>query len=456
VSTATAPGTDAGEPTGRRGVLAAGDATGIPSLAPEPAGPAEPLAHGPLILLGVVAAIAIISARAGVGKTVLVVAALLVMIVLHEFGHFLMAKWADMKVTEYFVGFGPRLWSFRRGETEFGVKALPLGGYVKIIGMNGLEEVAEADEARTYRQKPFWRQLSVGLAGSAMHFLIAFVLLVGIFWITGDDGNLVAPPANAPIMSISKLSSGPSPAEKAGLEVGDRIEAIDGHHFASFDAQRVFIVAHAGVPVSLTVDRHGRTLELRATPVNLRRRGVAVSGLVLPAGGKPYGFLGIEPSPVVHYGFFSSVNRAADHWVDLSARTLHAFADLVSVHGVTGQVHMLVSQKAADTPAAGTPRFHSVVGIVQIAHTAASDGFSTVLYFLVLVNIAIGIFNLLPFPPLDGGHVVLAVYERLRSRSGRRYRADATKWLLVAYGGVALVVIIGASALFLDLRDLIS
>src|SRR2546421_10982618 len=96
------------------------------------------------------------AAITGVTKTVAVVIAIVVMIMLHELGHFATAKWAGMKVTEYFLGFGPRLWSIRRGETEYGVKAIPAGGYVKIIGMTNLEEVDPADEPRTYRQKPFW------------------------------------------------------------------------------------------------------------------------------------------------------------------------------------------------------------------------------------------------------------------------------------------------------------
>ena len=110
---------------------------------------------------------------AGAGETVLLVLALIGCIVAHEFGHFVTAKAAGIKVTEFFVGFGPRLWSVRRGETEYGVKALPLGGYCRILGMNNLEEVDPADEPRTYRQAPLWRRLSVALAGSAMHFLIA-------------------------------------------------------------------------------------------------------------------------------------------------------------------------------------------------------------------------------------------------------------------------------------------
>src|SRR2546421_6858939 len=129
------------------------------------------------------------AAITGVTKTVAVVIAIVVMIMLHELGHFATAKWAGMKVTEYFLGFGPRLWSIRRGETEYGVKAIPAGGYVKIVGMTNLEEVDPADEPRAYRQKSFPRRLSVAVAGSPMHFIIAFVLLWGLFSFVGNPGE---------------------------------------------------------------------------------------------------------------------------------------------------------------------------------------------------------------------------------------------------------------------------
>src|SRR5437588_2845318 len=114
-----------------------------------------------------------------------VIFALVAIVMLHEFGHFVTAKWAGMKVTEYFFGFGPRLWSIRKGETEYGIKAVPLGGYVRIIGMNNLENVDPADEPRTYRQKSFPRKLSVAVAGSFMHFVMAFLLLVVIWTAVG-------------------------------------------------------------------------------------------------------------------------------------------------------------------------------------------------------------------------------------------------------------------------------
>ncbi|HKN90716.1 MAG TPA: site-2 protease family protein, partial [Acidimicrobiia bacterium] len=128
-----------------------------------------------LLLIGIVV-LAVVRPR--LAGTIGVLVAIIAMIMLHELGHFVMAKRAGMKVTEFFLGFGPRLWSTRRGETEYGVKAIPAGGYVRIIGMSNLDVVDPADEERTYRAKPYRDRLGVAVAGSTMHFLIAFFLLL--------------------------------------------------------------------------------------------------------------------------------------------------------------------------------------------------------------------------------------------------------------------------------------
>ena len=126
----------------------------------------------------IVAAIVALAIYFHIGLTILVVLAIVVMIMVHEFGHYLMAKASKMKVTEYFLGFGPRIWSFKRGETEYGIKAIPAGGYVKIVGMTNLEPIDEQDEPRAYRNSTYPRRLAVSLAGSATHFIMAYLILV--------------------------------------------------------------------------------------------------------------------------------------------------------------------------------------------------------------------------------------------------------------------------------------
>ncbi len=408
-----------------------------------------------LRLLVVIALIVALGYLAGVGETVVLVLAFFACIVLHELGHFATAKWAGIKVTEFFVGFGPRLWSVCRGETEYGVKALPLGGYCRIIGMNNLEEVDPADEPRTYRQAPLWRRLSVGLAGSAMHFLIAICLLFAMFFGTGSNANYVGTlPANARIMDIEGLTTGQSPAHAAGFKVGDRIVAVDGKSFATFDQLSAYIQGHPGRRLDVTVDRDGKLVNLFPTTVDLSKvQPVGPNGKPAEAPATyPTGFLGIAPDPIVHHGFADSLNKAGGTWVDVSTRTLSAFGRLVTFHGLSNYGHMLTSQKAADNPSNGV-RFESAVGVVRLFHQAGQQGLSTVLYLLAVINLSLGIFNLIPLLPLDGGHVAIALYEGIRSRR-RRYHADVAKLLPVVYMALAAIVFLGVSALFLDLRDI--
>ena len=174
------------------------------------------------VLLGLVV---LLGVKQG-ASMLIVVASIVVMIFLHELGHYVMAKRAGMMVTEFFIGFGPRIWSFRRGETEYGLKAIPAGAYVRIIGMSNMEEVDPALEARTYRQKSFHQRLGVAVAGSTMHFLIALVLLfVQFAFIGGPDGDR---------WQVGNISSG-SAAEAAGLQLDDEIVAFDGVEIDSFE-----------------------------------------------------------------------------------------------------------------------------------------------------------------------------------------------------------------------------
>jgi membrane-associated protease RseP (regulator of RpoE activity) len=406
-------------------------------------------------LAAVVVAVLAVAYAAGVGETVLLVFALIICIVLHELGHFVTAKAARIKVTEFFVGFGPTLWSVRRGETEYGVKGIPLGGYCRIIGMHNLEEVDPADEARTYRQKPMWRRLSVAVAGSTVHFLIALAVLFAMFFWTGDTSGYLAVPASNPVVGIDGLADGHlSPAEEAGIRVGDRVVSVDGHHFATFTQLSDYIRARPDRRLTIVVDRSGHLLTVRPTTVNEARFAAAVPGLSQPR--RPTGFLGIETSDVVHSGIGASISEAGGAWVHSSALTLDALGRLVTFHGIHDYLHMLTSKEAADSTSPNGVRFESPVGVVRLLHTAASDGLATVLYLLAIVNLSLGIFNLIPLLPLDGGHVAIALYEGARSRRRRRYHADVAKLLPVFYLAIALIVFLGATSLFLDVRDLVS
>jgi membrane-associated protease RseP (regulator of RpoE activity) len=260
--------------------------------------PRAPSPRGPLLrLLLTLAAVAAIFYAFGAGDVFLVILAVVLMVLLHEAGHFATAKWSHMKVSEFFVGFGPRLWSVRRGETEYGIKAIPAGGYVKIPGMTNLEEIDPAEEPRTYRQQPFHNRLMVVSAGSVVHFLIAFVLAWGALVFIGSASN-----SRVQLVAFSAFpGQARNPAQKAGLQVGDVIVGVQGHAFSNPDQLTRAIEHSANRPVALEVQRGGRTIELTVVPelrrhvVNGREQvsgeiGVALGTVNVPE--NPFGALG--------------------------------------------------------------------------------------------------------------------------------------------------------------------
>ena len=208
---------------------------------------------GPLPLLVFVAALVYL----GVAVSWWVVGAVLgivLMIFLHELGHYTAAKRSGMKVTEFFLGFGPRLWSFTRGETTYGVKAIPLGAYVRIIGMSNLEEVEPADEARTYRQATYPRRLAVAVAGSSMHFLQAFLLLMVLYGVLG------VPTAQWRVRDVTEGS----PAAEAGVSAGDRLVRIGDQEVGKFGDLGSLLAGSSGVATTVVYEHDGRAINSSA------------------------------------------------------------------------------------------------------------------------------------------------------------------------------------------------
>ncbi len=362
------------------------------------------------------------------------VVGIIAMVMIHEAGHFVTAKWAGMKVTEFFFGFGPRLFSFRKGETEYGAKAIPLGGYVKIVGMSNIErDIDPADEPRTYRQQSYPKRMLVAVAGVLTHFVMAFFLLFLISAVIG------IPQARPEVGSISRLETGPSPAEQAGFQLGDRIVSVDGRPVERWETLPPYIRDNAGRPLTFVVERDGRQVTLTVTPVD-RDPSEGVSGFV-GIGAAVYD----EREDVL-----TSAGRAAqDVWnvTEASVKALGSFFTPSSLNDYAGQL------TGRSTDAGGDARFLSVVGVGRLAGQAADSGYFNLVYLLVVLNVFVGVFNLVPLLPLDGGHMAIATYERLRSRGGRRYHADVSKMMPVAFAVVMVLVFIGVSALYLDITD---
>lgn len=405
-----------------------------------------------LVILALAVVLALVTHEVAV---LVVIAALVVMVMLHELGHFLAAKASGMKVTEFYLGFGPRLWSFRRGETTYGVKAIPAGGYVRIPGMTMLESVDPVDEPRSYRQASFPRRLAVGLAGSAMHFVQAFLLLWAAFSFAG------VPMATAPkVVALLPFVGAPSPAEAAGLRPGDVIVSVDGRRLHGFEELAAAIEASPGRPVVLGVERGGRRREVRVVPANGRRVRWRVGGVTAtpyPGSGPPVGVIGVQFSTeaVRTANPLSAVVRATGELGTVVAATGEGIAQVFSLHGLLGIAHD-VAHATRPAPSAGassssSPEPLSIVGAVQVGAQALRQNVTELLFLLVEINVFVGLVNLFPLLPLDGGHVAIAVYERLRSRHGRRYHADVAKLLPVTYAFVAFILVLGLSLVYLNI-----
>jgi membrane-associated protease RseP (regulator of RpoE activity) len=430
----------------------------LPDSAPPPPPPSEPrgeLASGPLrlaLIIGAVVALGVVTKA----SVLIVILALVLMIFLHELGHFLTAKWSGMKVTEFFIGFGPKLWSFRRGETEYGIKGIPAGAYVRIIGMNNLDECPPEDEPRTFRQQSFPKRLLVVSAGSLMHFIQAFVLLVLLLGVFGTPGGVVLDTERGEESWIIDSVTEGSAAALAGVEAGDRLVSIDGEPTTTFADVGEVVRPQPGEEVVVVVERAGERLTFDAT---IGRREDDPS----------LGFFGIGPTyPEVRHGPVTAVTQAGRE-LGLGLQQAGTALGGFFTGGIGGFADQVASGGNDPGPVVGDgqgsggggravaegdeDRLLSIYGAARIGVNLTDRGIEDLMLFMVSINIFIGVFNLVPLLPLDGGHVVIAIYERIRSIGGRRYMADVSRLLPLTYAFVLFLLVLGASSLYLDIVD---
>ncbi|MEP7201233.1 MAG: M50 family metallopeptidase [Ilumatobacteraceae bacterium] len=392
----------------------------------------EPTAGGSTAVFGLAVIVALLVALVvwSPWGFVLVVG-LLISIFLHEFGHFITARRTGMKVTQFFMFMGPKLWSFRRGETEYGMRAYPVGAFVRIIGMNGLDEVAPEDEARSYRSKSYPRRMLVITAGSIMHILIAVVLVFSVYAVNGrrvETGRV----------GIGSISAG-YPADQAGVKAGDIVLSIDGVHPKSPEEFVAAIRSHKpGDAVTLVLDRNGSILT--------KEVGLGAN----PNPGETFGnaFLGVGSGNENGWNN-ESISSAAVHSVtDLGPIMWQSVGGVVKVLNPVNIVgHLTGSNEDLNT------RPTTVVGITKLSSAIGDEsGLGGVLLTLAAINVFVGLLNLFPILPFDGGHAAIATYERIRSRRGMTpYRADITKMIPVAMTMIVVLVMLLFTGLYLDI-----
>jgi membrane-associated protease RseP (regulator of RpoE activity) len=320
--------------------------------------------------------------------------ALLFSVMVHEFGHYITARKYGMWVSEFFVGFGKRIWSVQRGETEFGVKAIPAGGYCKIEGMSPSDELPEGQEERAFYKASSAKKLVVLGAGSFLHFVLGFILLFTLF--AGIGTNQVLPVINEVVPN--------SAAQAAGIQVGDEIVSINGKRVTEWYKDVEVIRQSQGTELTLVLSRNGEEIIVNASArlTDLDGTKRYVLGIVNDVGLKRSGLLvSIKNSATVTRSFLvesvKSLGKLPEKIPALWGAT---------VRGEERDPNGLVG----------------VVGVARVSGEAVGSDKLTVMErlatFVLIVaslNIFVGVFNLLPILPLDGGHMAVAIADSIRA-----------------------------------------
>ena len=389
------------------------------------------------------------------------VVALLVSVTLHEAGHFLTARRYGMKATQFFCGFGPTVWSRQRGETEYGIKAIPAGGFVKIVGMTQLEEVDPADEPRAFWRQPARQRAVVLAAGSTVHFILATLLVLLASFTIGKAVQL--PPGIGALSECVPVTASrdascedpdavPAPAKAAGLRQGDVVVSVDGEPTVGYVEFLEQIRDHPGRAVDVVVERDGDRSTLSVTPVAVQRESLTEEGVV-----ETVGAIGVLPQ------FRQDTERlgpveALQHSGTLAVQMLDGIQ-----RTVTEKLPTITKVYTDERDPEG---FIGIVGAGRISGEvlASEETLSfKALNFLVLIaglNLFVGLFNLLPLLPLDGGHLAVLAFEqardkvkRMRGYTGELLRVDLTKLLPLTY---AVVVFFAGFTVWLLGADIVN
>ncbi|MCA1830078.1 MAG: RIP metalloprotease [Actinomycetota bacterium] len=367
----------------------------------------------------------------GIGVVIFVIA-ILFSIGLHEFGHFITAKKFGMKVHSFYVGFRPAIWSKQVGETEYGIGAIPIGGFVKIAGMNPFEDIAPEDRDRVFKAKKPWQRAIVLSAGSFTHFLLAFVIIAVVLATAGLEDF------NKPTTTVGEVSKTvqvgdgeqQSPAAKAGLHRGDKVVAVDGSAVGSWTQLVDYVRAHPNQTVRFTIIRDGRQIELTPTTTTQSSNG------------QTYGFIGIGSQYARdHYSVPRAIGTAG---IDVGKGIWESAVALKQIFSPSSIAHLFkivggTAQRKATDPT-------TIVGIGGQAGSLFARGDIGLLFLLIAsFNIFVGLANIIPLPPLDGGHLAVLAYEKVRGRD-----VDMRKLIPISAAVIAAFASLFLILLYLD------
>lgn len=393
-------------------------------------------------------------------------------IALHEAGHMTAARAFGMRVRRYFIGFGPTLWSTTKGHTEYGLKAVPFGGFCDIAGMTGLDPYTEDEKPYLMVDRPAWQRIAVMLAGIAVNIVLGVAIIFGVAvtWGLPQTDPAPAPAVVAETMCTpstiadaeagngSGQCTGSGPAADSGLKVGDRVTSIDGNDVPDFPTMVGALndlgsaAAESGsrpgdrVTVPATVDRGGRSVDIQLQVEVVERRTTSGNTVLTGAIGMRIDNPGLD---LVHYNPVTAVGGTADYSWYIVRETAKALVDLPQRYWPVVE-SIFGGDRADDSPV-------SVVGASRAGgELVQHDQWMAFLMLIANLNFFLAAFNLVPLPPMDGGHAVIVIYEKIRDWFRRRRGlepggpADYTRLLPVTYGVAAILLVFGLTVIVAD------
>lgn len=353
---------------------------------------------------------------------------LTIFVVLHELGHFIAARRSKIAVTEFFVGFGPKLYSFKKDNTEYGLKALPFGGYVKIPGMDETDETIGYEENQLFHQAKWTTKLYISLSGILVNFIIAWIILFFVINVNGISRPTLE------IFSIgdSVVNNTESPSEKAELLPGDIIYEFDNNPVQTWEELVLIIENNPDRNVEIKYIRNGNTYSTQTT---LEKRTVGKVG---------YGYLGISPNIIISK---PSLSESIFYTFETEYRmTLAAVEGIFTLLSPSNIKTLLGTYSGEIVPDEVRPL--SPIGLAQAGSQIASYGYTNLFSLLAFVNVFLAVFNSVPLIPLDGGRVVLALIEGFTGK-----KISDKKMYPIAIVVIAIFIFLGITAFYLDLTQ---